>query len=130
MPLEAANDLGVEVGDRLAAVPYWSDTSPYIHVVITGTFTRDDPDDEFWYLNDKIFNAATARSFQTLPFYLTERAYYEVLGDTFRQLDSVFSWLLMVDAGTLHARNATFAAVHHCDGRPAVHEPVQLPADY
>lgn len=109
VPLDAANDLGVEVGDRLAAVPYWSDTSPFIHVVITGTFTRDNPDDEFWYLNDKIFNAATARSFQTLPFYLTERAYYEVLGDTFRQLDSVFSWLLMVDPGTLHARNATFA---------------------
>ncbi len=109
VPLDAANDLGVGVGDRLAAVPYWSDTSPFIHVVITGTFTRDNPDDEFWYLNDKIFDAATARSFQTLPFYLTERAYYEVLGDTFRQLDSVFSWLLMVDTGTLHARNATFA---------------------
>ena len=109
VPLEAANDLGVEVGDRLAAVPYWSDSSPFIHVVITGTFTRDVPDDEFWYLNDKIFNAATARSFQTLPFYLTERAYYEVLGDTFRQLDSVYSWLLMVDTGTLDARNATFA---------------------
>ena len=109
VPLDAANDLGVEVGDRLAAVPYWSDTSPFIHVVITGTFTRNNPDDEFWYLNDKIFNAATARSFQTLPFYLTERAYYEALGDTFRQLDSVFSWLLMVDTSTLNARNATFA---------------------
>ena len=109
VPLEAANDLGVGVGDRLAAVPYWSDTSPFIHVMITGTFTRNQPEDEFWYLDEKIFQAATARSFQTLPFYLTERAYYEVLGDTFRQLDSVFSWLLMVDAGTLDARNATFA---------------------
>ena len=109
VPLDAAIDLGVEVGDRLAAVPYWSDSSPFIHVVVTGTFTRDSPDDEFWYLNDKIFNAATARSFQTLPFYLTERAYFEVLGDTFRQLDSVYSWLLMVDASTLDARNATFA---------------------
>ena len=109
VPLEAANDLGVVVGDRLAAVPYWSDSSPFIHVVIAGTFTRNNPDDEFWYLNDKIFNAATARSFQTLPFYLTERAYYEGLGDTFRQLDSVFSWLLMVDANSLNARNATFA---------------------
>ena len=109
VPLDAAIDLGVEVGDRLAAVPYWSDSSPFIHVVVTGTFTRDSPDDEFWYLNDKIFNAATARSFQTLPFYLTERAYFEVLGDTFRQLDSVYRWLLMVDASTLDARNATFA---------------------
>ena len=109
VPLEAANDLGVGVGDRLAAVPYWSDSSPFIHVVIAGTFTRNQPDDEFWYLDDKIFQAATARSFQTLPFYLTEKAYYEVLGDTFRQLDSVFSWLLMVDPGKLNARNATDA---------------------
>ena len=109
VPLEAANDLGVGVGDRLAAVPYWSDSSSFIHVIITGTFTRDQPDNEFWYLDDKIFQAATARSFQTLPFYLTERAYYEALGDTFRQLDSVYSWLLMVDTSNLNARNATFA---------------------
>ena len=109
VPLEAAEDLGVGVGDTLAAVPYWSDTSPFIHVVIAGTFTRDEPDDEFWYLDDKIFQAATARSFETLPFYLTERTYYEALGDTFRQMDSVFSWLLMVDTGRLDAGNATFA---------------------
>ena len=109
VPLEAAEDLGVGVGDTLAAVPYWSDTSPFIHVVIAGTFTRDAPEDEFWYLDDKIFQAATARSFETLPFYLTERTYYEALGDTFRQMDSVFSWLLMVDTGRLDAGNATFA---------------------
>ena len=109
VPLEAAVDLGVGVGDTLAAVPYWSDTSPFIHVVIAGTFTRDAPEDEFWYLDDKIFQAATARSFETLPFYLTERTYYEALGDTFRQMDSVFSWLLMVDTGRLNAGNATFA---------------------
>ena len=109
VPLEAAVDLGVGVGDTLAAVPYWSDTSPFIHVVIAGTFTRDDPDDEFWHLDEKIFQAATARSFQTLPFYLTERTYYEALGDTFRQMDSVFCWLLMVDTGRLNAGNATFA---------------------
>ena len=109
VPLEAALDMGVEVGDKLAAVPYWSDSSPFIHVVITGTFTRNEPEHEFWYLNDRIFKAATVRSFETLPFYITEKAYYEVLGETFDQMDSVFSWLLMIDTGRLHARNATFA---------------------
>ena len=109
VPLESALDLGVGVGDTMAAVPYWSDSSPFIHIVITGTFTRNDPDDEFWYLNDRIFLAATARSFQTLPFYLTEQAYYEVLGDTFRQMDSVFGWLLMIDTDALNARNSTAA---------------------
>ena len=43
VPLDAAREMGASVGDAFAAVPYWSDSSPYIHVVITGTFTRDDP---------------------------------------------------------------------------------------
>ncbi len=109
VPLDAAQDLGVGVGDRLAAVPYWSDSADYIHVVVSGVFTRRDPSDEFWHLNDRIFHASTGGSFQTLPFYLTEKAYYEVLGATFRQMDSVFGWLLMVDAAALNARNSTFA---------------------
>ena len=109
VPADAARDLGVQVGDRLAAVPYWNDSSPFIHVVITGVFTRNDPENEFWYLNDRIFKAATAGSFQTLPFYLTEKAYFETLGDTFKQMDSVFGWLLMVDTSKLNANNSRFA---------------------
>ena len=109
VPLEAAQEMGASVGDVFAAVPYWSDSSPYIHVVITGTFTRDDPDNEYWHLDDRILRAATARTFRTLPFYLSEKAYYEVLGATFRQMDSTFGWLLMTDTGKLNAANSTFA---------------------
>ena len=109
VPLEAARDIGATVGDTFAAVPYWSDSSPYIHVVITGTFTRDDPDHEYWHLDDRILRAATARTFQTLPFYVSEKAYYEVLGGAFRQMDSTFGWLLMTDSGKLNAANSTFA---------------------
>ena len=109
VPADAAREMGVGVGDRFAAVPYWNDTAPYIHAVVTGIFTRDDPDDEFWYLNDRVFAAATANSFLTLPFYVTEKSYYEVLGAHFRQMDSTYSWLLMVEPDTLDARNATFA---------------------
>ena len=109
VPLDAAQAMGATVGDTFAAVPYWSDSSPYIHVVIAGTFTRNDPEHEYWHLDDRILRAATARSFQTLPFYVSEKAYYEVVGGTFRQMDSTFGWLLMVDAGKLNASNATFA---------------------
>ncbi len=106
VPMNAALDMGVQVGDRFAAVPYWDDSAPYIHVVVTGIFTPNDPDDEFWHLNERIFKAATASSFRTLPFYLTEKAYYETLGATFKQMDSVFGWLLMVDTGKLNANNS------------------------
>ena len=109
VPADAAADMGARVGDRFSAVPYWSDSAPYIHVTITGVFTPDDPDDEYWHLNDRIFKAATAETFRTLPFYVTEAAYYETLGETFNQMDSVYGWLLMVDAGKLNANNSRFA---------------------
>ncbi len=109
VPADAAADMGARVGDRFAAVPYWSDSAPYIHVAITGIFTPNDPNDEYWHLNDRIFKAATADSFHTLPFYITEKAYYETLGDTFNQMDSVYGWLLMVDTGKLNANNSRFA---------------------
>ncbi len=108
-PMENAQELGVQVGDTLSAVPYWEDSAPYIHVVITGVFTPNDPDDELWHLNERVLKAATADTFRTLPFYVTEKAYYETLGDTFRQMDSTYGWLLMVDTGKLNANNSRFA---------------------
>ncbi len=109
VPLDEARQIGAEVGDTFAAVPYWSDSSEFIHVNITGTFTRNDPDNEYWDLNDRVFLAATGSSFQTLPFYVTERAYYEILGDSMRQMDSTYGWLLMVDTGQLNALNSRTA---------------------
>ena len=108
-PMENAQDLGVQVGDTVSAVPYWEDSAPHIHVVITGFFTPNDPDDEIWHLNERVFNAATAGTFRTLPFYVTEKAYYEILGNTFRQMDSVYGWLLMVDPSKVNANNSRFA---------------------
>ena len=109
VPLDAARALGADVGDTLAAVPYWADSAPYAHVAIVGTFTRDDPDNEFWHIDDAILRAATGDAFETLPFYIEEKAYYEVLGRSFVQMNSVFAWLLMVDAERLNAGNSTFA---------------------
>ncbi len=109
VPVDAAQDMGVQIGDRFAAVPYWNDSSPFIHVVVTGVFTPNDPANEFWYLNDRIFKAATADSFRTLPFYVTEKAYFETLGATFKQMNSVFGWLLMVDTNKLNANNSRLA---------------------
>ncbi len=111
VPLAAAVEMGARVGDTYSAVPYWTGTSPFIRVLITGTFEPNDPDDEIWYFDDRVFRAATANSFETLPFYVSEPAYFDVLGATFRQMDSTYGWLLMVDTGALNARNATLARV-------------------
>ena len=109
VPQGAAEDMGVGVGDRLAAVPYWSDETPYVHVLVTGLFEAHDPDDEFWHLNERIFRASTTGTFRTLPFYVTEKAYFETLGAAFGQMNSTYGWLLMVDAGKLDANNSSLA---------------------
>ncbi len=109
VPLDAAERAGAETGDVLSAVPYWADSSPYIHVAIVGTFVKDDPNHEFWHLEDKVLLASAGDGYATLPFYVEETAYYEVLGRSFVQMNSVFAWLLMVDADRLNAGNSALA---------------------
>ena len=107
VPEEAAELFGVGVGDRVSAVPFWDETVPYATVVISGLFQRDEPDNEIWHMERGVFNAATGASFKTLPFYISERSFMEVLGGAFRNMDSVYAWLLVVDAGTLNAGNSS-----------------------
>ncbi len=112
VPIEAARSFNVEVGDRLVAVSYWEDDTPYVPVVVSGIFERNDPEEEFWYLEESVLEAATGPSFKTVPFYISERAYMEVLGPAFRKMDSIYAWLLATDTGRLNARNAKSALSH------------------
>ena len=109
VPEEAAELFGVGVGDRLSTVPFWDDAIPYASVVISGIFRRDEPDHRIWHMEQGVFQAATGASFRTVSFYLSERTFMDVLGGAFRNMDSVYSWLLVVDSGTLNADNSSEA---------------------
>ncbi len=109
IPADAARVFGVGLGDRLVAVPYWSDAIPHATVVISGVFERNDPGDPFWSLNDAVFRASTSGNFRTIPFFVTENTLMNVLGASFRDMDSTYGWLLRVDATKLNARNAWIA---------------------
>ena len=106
VPVDAAEVFGVGVGDRLSAVPYWTDSTPHATVTITGLFERDNPADDFWYLDDRVFKASTERSFRAAPFYISERTFMEVLGTSFRNMDTTYGWHLVVDPSRLSADNA------------------------
>ena len=107
IPVESAERFAVGVGDRLSAVPFWTDAVPYATVVISGIFERNSPDEEFWHLDDTIFTASTSRNFRTVPFYVSEKAFMEMLGKAFREMDSSYAWLLSVDRSALNAGNAS-----------------------
>lgn len=107
--VDVASLYAVEVGDTFSIVPYWSDYVPYANVVVTGLYQRNDPDNEFWYLNDRLFQASTSGNFRTIPFMVSSEAYFGVLGATFKQMDSTYGRLLLVNPAKLNARNATLA---------------------
>ncbi|MCI0437507.1 MAG: ABC transporter permease [Chloroflexi bacterium] len=109
IPQDAADVFGVQIGDTLAAVPHWDDAIPYAHVIVTGIFRRDDPNNEFWSLDRGIFQATTSGNFRTAPFYIAEETYMRTLGASFVQMDSTYGWLLDVDTSRISADTASLA---------------------
>ena len=110
IPEKAAQTFGVGVGDTLSAVPHWDEAVPYARVTVSGVFRRDDPDDPFWRLEDEIFRFATAIGFRTMPFFVSEKTYMEVVGRGFRDMNSAYAWLLDVDVERINADNSRQAA--------------------
>ena len=117
--LEAARMFGVQAGDRLVAVPPSDEAVPYVNVVISGVFERKRPADaEFWYLDQEVVQARTGGTFRTIPFYIHERAFMEVLGPSFRRMEGTYAWLLDLDVDRVNAGNAepTLAGMRAMNG--------------
>lgn len=106
VPLDAAQLFGVGIGDKLVAVPHWDDTTPHATVTITGMFTRRDLDAEFWHLERTVLQAATGASFRTVPFFISETAFMDVLGPSFSRMDSTYAWLVSVVPSRINSGNA------------------------
>lgn len=112
VPAEAAALFDVGVGDRVSAVPYWRDRLPYTSVVITGLFERNDPDSEYWHQDDTLFKSVTSGSFRTLPMYISEQMFFNILGANFTDLDASYAWHLDTDRERLNAGNTTITFLH------------------
>ena len=111
-PVEAAEIFGLEVGDRISAVPYWRDRLPYTSVVITGLFTRNNPGSKFWHQDDTLFKSVTSGSFRTLPMYISEQMFFNILGASFTDMDASYAWHLDTDQDRLNAGNTTITHRH------------------
>ena len=105
IPVEAATEWGVGVGDQMAAVPFWEDDQPYARVTITGLFERNDPDNEIWRLEDLVLTSSTRSSFRTMPFHITTGTFMGVVGESFPNMDSTYGWLLAVDKSQISSGN-------------------------
>ncbi|MCI0790957.1 MAG: ABC transporter permease [Chloroflexi bacterium] len=108
VPAKDAAAFGVGVGDTISAVPHWQDRTPYVNVVITGLFERNDPEAEFWHMDDQLVrNATSGGSFRSVPLFISDAAFFNVLGQAFTDMDSSYIWLLQVDTDKINASNTT-----------------------
>ena len=71
---DAAN-FGLQVGDRISAVPYWDDSVSHVTAEVAGTFEKNNQDDLYWSIEQKGFMYSASDSFKTIPLYLNEDVY-------------------------------------------------------
>ena len=107
VPVEAAHAYGAVVGDRLVAVPVKRDVAPYVTVVISGLFQRNQTTDaEFQYLEESALQKASGPGFRTVPFFVDESTFLDTLGPAFRRMEVNYAWLLQTDPSRLTARTS------------------------
>lgn len=103
---EAAWESGIEIGDTLSVVPFWSDEIDRASVVVTGVLRKLNSDTNFWHLNELVFSANTGESFRTVPFYVSEDTYFQILGKSFTDMDTNYGWMFTVQKDLISADKA------------------------
>ncbi|MGH2543967.1 MAG: hypothetical protein ACRDIB_14290, partial [Ardenticatenaceae bacterium] len=109
-PRADAEQFGVGVGDRLNAVQTSTVGIPYITVVISGLFEPKDPGSIFWNLEREVLRSSIGDSFNTVPFFIAEDTFMEVIEQAFPSMDSTYGWLLDVDTSRITSDNSTATA--------------------
>ena len=109
IPADAAQELGVGVGDSLSLIPHWRDDTPYAAALITGVYERRDPNAAVWRFNDVILHTFTRGNFRTAPLMVSEDTLLGGVGSAFAEMDSNYGWALNVDEGRLNSSNAAGA---------------------
>ena len=110
VPADVAYSRGIAVGDELIALPWRDDVTPHAVVRVSGLFERTDPDSDFWAMDERILSASS-NVIDVVPFYVSEDTYFDVLGRSFRSMESTYGWLLRTDLSKIGTSNAADAMV-------------------
>ena len=109
VPVEAAEELEYEIGDRVSLVPSWQGEMPYVSAVITGTFERNDEESLFSHLYRRSLQAGVVHTVRALPLFIHPDAYLDVLGPSLGNGTGVYAWMLDVVPDRLNDENAAKA---------------------
>ena len=98
---------GLQIGDRMSAVPYWDDSISHVTAEVVGTFEKNNQDDLYWSIEQKAFMYAASDAFKTIPLYLNEDVYMGQLASKFLDLETTYVWMFDIDRESINSSNAS-----------------------
>jgi len=102
---EAAEELGVRVGDSFDLHPFWALEREPVRVEVVGIFEPIDPADRFWGGGEERL-VVRSTSWPTYPFVAPERSLTGALTAYLPSMDGVFGTRAIVDPSRVTSRNA------------------------
>lgn len=99
---ESAQTLGIRVGDIYPAKPHWEDEHDRVDVLVTGLYTRVDPEAEHWRIQNKSFGSRT-KTLQFARFVVPEQTIIHALGSYFPNMGTDYAWCLSVEPTKISA---------------------------
>ena len=109
VPEDAAQLLGVTIGDVLSIFPYWEEDIQHAEVVIAGIFQINDQAHEFQYVYDEAMISDTSVTVKALPLFVSKKTFLTLVGGSFENLRGKYNWLLDIDTDHLNQDNASKA---------------------
>ena len=101
-----ASTMGLQVGSTVSLIPFPTDPTERIVLVIVGLMEPIDPQEEYWISIPSYFSVQTYGERPLVPFYLPEAAFFDGLGANYPQLVGDFGWLLFLDTNVVTAATA------------------------
>ena len=93
--------MNLPVGSKVQLAPYPDDLSEGIYLNIVGIAEPVDTLAEYWMGSALYFNIQNYGDNPLIPFYVTERAFFDGMGARYPWLVGDYEWFIFVDSGVI-----------------------------
>ena len=104
-----ASVMNLPVGSRVQLTPFPGDLSEGIYLDIVGIAEPVDTLAEYWMGSALYFNIQDYGDNPLVPFYVTERAFFDGMGARYPWLVGDYEWFIFVDSGVITVDNVQAA---------------------
>ena len=97
--------MNLPVGSKVQLAPFYNDLSEGVYLNIVGIAEPVDTLAEYWMGSALYFNVQNYGDNPLIPFYVTERAFFDGMGARYPWLVGDYEWFIFVDTGVITVDN-------------------------